>query len=495
MANNTDETGKVGGKRPYATIDLKATEVGGGEEAGGSTWRTASAGAAAASDAKTDTQTGAATGEAPSAPGLAARASAALAATSQRLRSLPALAHVAAGAVGAIIVLLLSMLLPERGPGPARPPEMGDLTRRLADVEGVLGMRPGGAAGLRTRVDELSRTVGGLGEVQARHARETKALEARIGAAPPPAPELAGRLTRLEETLAALSSTTQPGQSGQPGPPPEIAALSARLADVEKAARGTDAALRIGTNRFDGELAAIRTEAGRLAQRLEGIKGEVEERMRGAAMAADLKPIAAKLAAIESDLQIFLRSETERNANASRVMLALELAGLKRAIDRGEPYADEIARVKRLGGFTINLTVLERYAREGVPTLAELAKGFGKIANAMIDAETQSPDASLVERLLSGARSIVRVRKSEHAADDMSVEAVAGRMEAALKEGRLAEVIAQSKKLPPKAQLAGEAWVRKIEARHAVDQAIAEAEATLKASIGPTQAVPTEGKR
>jgi hypothetical protein len=47
--------------------------------------------------------------------------------------------------------------------------------------------------------------------------------------------------------------------------------------------------------------------------------------------------------------------------------------------------------------------------------------------------------------------------------------------------------------------LAGEDWIRKVESRLAVDQAMAEVEGQLKASLGGPQAVPkpaaAEGKR
>ena len=112
----------------------------------------------------------------------------------------------------------------------------------------------------------------------------------------------------------------------------------------------------------------------------------------------------------------------------------------------------------------------------------------------MLDAEAEPADATLVDRLLSGARSIVRVRKAGHAADDTSLEATIGRMEAALKDGRLAEVLANAKKLPPKAALAGEDWVRKVEARQAVEQAMADIEAPLKASLGRSKPAP-QGRR
>ncbi len=86
----------------------------------------------------------------------------------------------------------------------------------------------------------------------------------------------------------------------------------------------------------------------------------------------------------------------------------------------------------------------------------------------------------------------MRVRKAGHDPSDTSVEAVAGRMEAALKEGRLGEVLAQGKTLPPKAALAAEDWLRRVEARYAVDQAMAEIEAGLKSSLA---ARPAEPKR
>ena len=199
----------------------------------------------------------------------------------------------------------------------------------------------------------------------------------------------------------------------------------------------------------------------------------------------------AKLGALEQELQGFIRSEADRSTNATRVLLTLELANLKRAIDRGERYVEDLARVKKVAG-TLNLKPLERYSLEGVPTPPDLAKSFRPAANAMLDSEAEKSDASLVDRLLSGARGIVRIRKAGHDPEDASVEATVGRMEGALKENRLDEVLANAKKLPPKAALAGEEWVKKVQARQAVEQALADLEAALKASFGsgPTAGQP-----
>jgi hypothetical protein len=133
---------------------------------------------------------------------------------------------------------------------------------------------------------------------------------------------------------------------------------------------------------------------------------------------------------------------------------------------------------------------LERHKLEGVQTLPDLAKSFRPVANAAIDAQAEPADASVIDRLFAGAKGIVRVRKAGHDAQDTSVEAITGRMEAALKDGRLGEVLAQGKTLPPKAALVFEDWQRNVEARHAVDQAMADVERDLKASLSPQAAEP-----
>jgi hypothetical protein len=500
MANNKEEAGKgtprpgdsPGGKRTYATIDLTASEVEGRAKPPPAAASAASASAAAEtrSDAKSAGPQPKSAGPAHPGPEGGARLAGGLASLGARMSSAPWLSHLAAGALGAIVVLIMAQLLTADRP-PAQSQEVDALTRRIADLEGALGTRPG--AGLRARVEEMARSIGALGETQARLARETKAIDAKVGTTPGFPPELMARLAKLEEALGAAAAADPAAQS------PQGAVLSGRLAELEKAARNATDLARSGIARFDGELAALRTDAGRLAQRLDTLKGEVEERLKGAAKAADVAPLSTSLTSLEREVQTFLKSEADRtanaNANATQMLVALELANLKRAIDRGDSYAEELARAKKLGGFTLNFTALERYMNEGAATPQELAKSFRKVADAMLDAEAEPAGATLLDRLLAGARSIVRVRKSGHAADDTSLEAIIGRMESAIKDGRLAEVLANAKKLPPKAALAGEDWIKKVEARQAVEQAMAEVEAQLKSSLGGPKSVAPEGKR
>jgi hypothetical protein len=84
----------------------------------------------------------------------------------------------------------------------------------------------------------------------------------------------------------------------------------------------------------------------------------------------------------------------------------------------------------------------------------------------------------------------VRVRKVSHGADEKTVEAITARMESALEEDRLGEVLREAKTLPQPAQDAAKEFLANVEARHAVDRALTEVEAQLKASLSPPAGAP-----
>jgi hypothetical protein len=507
MADNSDDTGKKNtkpgeppaAKRPFATIDLKATEVAGGGQSATPGKPEPAAPDAPADKAEVKPAASGPKGPGPASPtGPTTGPAAAKGEGAGGGRPEPSLSgrprfslltHLAAGAIGAVIVLGFTYALaPQPQAIISGAPEVGALTRRVTELEGVLGTRPG-TAGLRARVEEMSRTVTALGNAQAKLARESKGIEDRIGSGKDAPSELAARMAKLEEAMA-LASTASDSTATAPS-----AALSAKLAEIERAAQAASDAAKSAAARMTTELATMRTEAGRLSRRMEGIKGEVDERMQGTAKASDFTPISQRLAALEHNLQSYVKDEAGRRADAGHVVLALELAALRRAIDRGDSYGGELAAVKSAAGDTLDLTALERHMREGVLPVPELQKSFRRVANAMLDAEADRSDATLVQRLISSARSIVRVRKTGHAADDVTAEAVIGRMEAALNEGRLAEVLEQAKRLPPKAALAGEEWLGQVQARQSVDRAMANVERSLKAALSSDRAGGPEPKK
>jgi hypothetical protein len=364
--------------------------------------------------------------------------------------------HAAAGAAGALLVLLIVLLIGPRTAGVA---------------EGALERRSAASAAADAKLAELSRAVAALGEAQAALARESR----RPGDA-----EVKERLAKLEEGLAGAALARE---AGQPQP-----ALVARLTELEKSLRETSERVTASLARFDAELAASRADGARLADRLGSLRQETEEQLKGAARAGDVAPILTRLAAMDRDLKALLGGEADRAASASRLILGLELANLKRAVDRGEDFSAELARLRRSAGSTLDLAALERHMRDGAPSLQDLAAAFPAAANAMLDADQASADAPLLDRLLASARSVVRIRKVGHASGDSSTEAVIERMQTALRQGRLGDALVQAKALPPKAALAGGEWIGKAQARLAVDEALADVEAALKTSLAGSAA-------
>lgn len=446
MSNTSDDKGLGGeGKRPYATIDLKATQV---DEKTISPDTTATGNTPADADATAAKPEDAASAQAPTTDAPAPKSGGNF------------FTHIAAGLVGAVAVLGVSQLvLTDREETQRQATLVKQLSQRITELEGAVGGKPG-AEGMRARLDDLARTATKLSEQQGQLTAQARSLDQRVGGQELPA-NLTERLTKIDEILATVPTPTAGRE-----PSPAAKALITRV---------------------DGELSALRTETGRLSQRIDTLKGEVQEQLKGAARAADVTPLQGKVAAMEKDVQGFTRSEADRNANASRIVLLLELGNLKRALDAGVKYPAELAAVQKVAGGKLNLAPLQRYVMDGVPPVTELQKSFRRVANLIIDAEGEPGNASLVDRLVNGAKSVVRVRKQGHAADDTSAEATVGRMEVALKESRLGDVLAQAKKLPPKAALAGEEWLKKVEARQAVDAAISDIEQTLKTSLGEAQ--------
>jgi hypothetical protein len=437
MADSKDETGK-GASRPYATLDLKATELGGKPSASPKPTHFAGRNLFASVQAF----------------------------MRQSKRSAAVLTHLAAGLLGGGLaaLALLAWTDPRHG---ERALELTPLTSRLAELERTVARQ---APDLPSRVDGLARSAGVLEAASAKQAGELKTLQERVGRSSGGVAELGERLTKLESALTALT-VSGTGEANE--------------------------AARAGLERFEREVASAKADAGRLGNRLDGfeqqlraaqgalerLKSELERGLKATASSEELTLLTQRLTALDKEFKDLLKTEADRSANASRVVLSLELANLKRAIERGDSFAAELAAAKKMAGEQLNLAPFDRYAKDGLPPLSELTKSFRKVANAMLDAEAEPAEAPLLERLLSGARSIVRVRKSGPAAEEGSLEATIARMETALKENRLGELLAQGKKLPPKAALAAEEWLRRVEMRHQIEQALADTEAALKRSL------------
>jgi hypothetical protein len=583
-AKDAGRTDNPGGKRPHATLDLKATEVRGPTPSASAS---ASAASGAAASGTANPEAGKPAGasasatvppvtpssgtdkdkdKAASAAGPMGAASATKAApgsadSSSKAASGPAakstttppidaaksapagggggfFSHLAAGVIGGGLVYAGAAFL---GPGwlpVASNSTVSQMSERIATLEAA--QQPSGdIAALSSKVSDAESR---LGEVQALKddLAALKAEQEKLAAAAQSGDEAdsGARLSKLEEQLAMIASSATQTE----GRVPQLAAITGKISDLETTLNGqlaelrkslpaevdqrlastaeTSEAAKAAATRLDRELAQLRTDQARGAQRDEGTKSEMDRltaavaavkeeagRLTGevgelrssiatqlksvsrpADVTAAINPVTTKLAELEQNVQGVVKSEQSRKQNAERIVLSLELSNLKRALDRGQGqgYAAELAEVRNASAGHLDLAPLERYSQTGVATVPELKAEFRPVMNAVIDADLDPVDGSVIDRLLAGAKSVVRVRKVSHEAGDNSTEAIVARIETALNENRLGDVVAQAKTLPPRAQAPIEDWLSKVSARHSVDQAIATIEGQLKASLAGT---------
>lgn len=427
--------------------------------------------------------------------------------------------HLAAGVVGGALALVGGQVAaPMLGldlSGSSQPAP--DLAKRLAALE-QQSQRPAAAsadaqklATAESRLAKLEETAAALARQQTTVAADTKALDDKIAAVN--GTDNAGtRLAKLEADLKSLvdAANNDPRNAGRL---PQLAQLTAKIGEMETSlvTRTTTVRREIGqemdqrfaqtaeqaesarsrlaarTQALEQSLKSVSDETGAIRTAVDAVKSDVENKFKMAAKPADvqsaLAPVATKLTAIEQSVQGVVKSEQDRNATAGNILLSLELTNLKRALDRGGKYASELAAVKKLAGGKLDLAVLEAQQNTGVPSSQTLAAELRSLAHAMLDAEAEPADASVTDRMLSGFKSIVRVRKTSVSADDKSTEATIARMEKALTESRLADVLEEAKKLPAKAAAPAQNWLQRIEARYQVDKALAALEASLKTSL------------
>lgn len=400
-------------------------------------------------------------------------------------------------------------------------------------------------------VSGVGATVGDLKAAQQKLAEQAATLEKQLSVvqtAPGQIdPAVATRIEKLEATLQTLASAaSQPGDKI-----PQLAELTGRINDFEseldarltalrkslsddiqkkasdledRLAQSSSAVavetLKAGTTRLGRDLEAVKLSSDQLDQRIQAIQAAGEQTSKdigalkangeqlaksiesvksgldtrlGAFVSADkltaaLAPLNDTIAKIQGDLGKVTQTEQNREQSAGRILLTLELANLKRAIERGEPFAAELAQVKRVAPKDVDLSALDGAADKGLPTTAALSGDFRGVTMAVLDTEASTPDAnaSFLDRLVTSARSVVRVRRTGAVEGD-STEAVIARMEVALKAGDLEGVVHEAKGLKGAARAAAEPWLSRISARLTVDQALASIEDALKKSLGDVQ--------
>ncbi|MCA1364118.1 hypothetical protein I6F14_29120 [Bradyrhizobium sp. IC3069] len=256
-------------------------------------------------------------------------------------------------------------------------------------------------------VDALS---GRVAAVEARAARPAAdpAQVARIDALEKAASALRGDIANLRAQFDKTASALNDAKSAPPSAAPDLAALTDRIAQLERASK---------------------TERAELAQQGEKI-AEVKT--------MDDKPL--------------------------RYVVAASLLDV--AVRHGDPYQSQLTAARSLATKPDMLKPLEAFASSGIPTSAALSRELLNIVPKLSPpAEAPSSEAGIVERLQAGASKLVRIERTDGVGNDRG--AIVTRVTAAALRSDFAEARRELKTLPEADRAPAQAWLDKADARDA----------------------------
>lgn len=239
------------------------------------------------------------------------------------------------------------------------------------------------------------------------------------------------------------------------------ALLETRLAEQERDIEALKSADKLFSQRInkslanlDGiadvkqRLAALSDEVAQIEARLvkveenpigDGLNAEVIETYRREVEALRGQ-VDAELAEAEA-----IKAQSEKSARATYLRAALH--DLTAALDKGEPYQKLLSELVRARGEIVPADLVA-YAETGVPTVRELSEAFPELSRAALR------DARSVLGIEREGNRIVNFLKEQFGARSVkpvegnSPDAVLSRAEAAIKEDRISDALAEIETLP-----------------------------------------------
>ncbi len=291
---------------------------------------------------------------------------------------------------------------------------------------------------------------------------------------------LEARLAGLEQRVRDIAARPLPAGID----PRTLDELSARLAKLEAAAprpAALDPALGNRMSAIEGQVKALSETVGVLGRRSdEAVATARAARERAEATAAALAELTPKLApsgqpavarseldALAERVAAVERREKSAASGDRAVRLALAAAMLAAAVERGAPFAPELATVKALASDPKALAPLEPFAGSGVPPAAALARELGELVPALAQAAGVAPrEGGFLEKLQASAEKLVRIRPLEEI-PGTDPAAIVARIEAKAARADIAGALAELGALPAAARAPAAAWIGKAQARTA----------------------------
>ncbi|WP_269931949.1 phage tail protein [Aminobacter sp. HY435] len=280
----------------------------------------------------------------------------------------------------------------------------------------------------------------------------------------------------------------------------ELASLKSQVADLG-ASSAASAGLRSEIDLVKAEVETLKSPAGQagssdglaaLDERLKQIETTVTALNQGGATSSEITALNDKISGLDAavkaageaasseDGQIAtlqqsiatLTSKVEAQASQPKIALAIAASALKQAVDRGGAFTAELETFAAISPDAPEVAALRGFADKGVAPRADLIAETDAAANVMIAAaKPVNPDAGVIERLVSSAESLVKVRPIG-AVEGPGVPETVARIEVAVTQGDFARALAEYDTLPEAAKAAGADFAAKLKARLEVEKQV-----------------------
>ena len=235
-----------------------------------------------------------------------------------------------------------------------------------------------------------------------------------------------------------------------------------KLSEAQASVRENLAKLHEEQVKLRTDTAALRDDVAKLHTTLTDLGTKVAQ---SPDVNAQIAPFGERIAAIESQLKTVQETNESARQEGRNVALAVMLSNLKKAVSGGAPYADALAQIRPYVPAEMDLSALEKHAGQGLPTVATLKQQLPKIVSEILDTEAAAKSDSLVDQLMSNAKSFVRVRPTGMVEGD-SASAVASRLEhKVMTQNDLDGALKETEGLQGPALKAAQPWIDKAKAR------------------------------
>jgi hypothetical protein len=253
----------------------------------------------------------------------------------------------------------------------------------------------------------------------------------------------------------------------------EIETLSKRVEELERIARS---ALRLAEQaqtqalaRAGAPAAAPSAELRDLSDNVTGLDGRIDE------LGDELKAIRERLDSPKDESRLPREVAVEEQTapeGPDPAAVAVIAHSLQKSLDRGKPYASEIAALAAQGVDKEALAALAPTADSGAPTAHALRAAFHPLVKTMEASAEHHAEESLSDRLLHGASKLVKMRGPGEATK-IEVAEIGAKIEAALDRDDIAVALASFDELPEPAKTVARDWEEMARRRLEADRAAA----------------------